>query len=233
MQHWETILGISSIILLLLPVTLLLINFKEGRMSFLALIIYFSQIIIINLISAGVVKVPPGVNRTLGIINNLLDAPLMLIGLRYFTLQPKLRKLLQHLAAGFIIFELVVILFKGFNTKILTIIIGPDLLIVTAFCGYFFFQHVKSSFSRRKDMGKAFMSGALVFAYACFNFMYIVHYVLRNPNFTDILKIYHLTHIITAITISIGLLIIMRDKKRKPIIEPKIKQEEINAFQYL
>jgi hypothetical protein len=25
----------------------------------------------------------------------------------------------------------------------------------------------------------------------------------------------------------------MRDKKRKPIIEPKIKQEEINAFQYL
>jgi hypothetical protein len=77
------------------------------------------------------------------------------------------------------------------------------------------------------------MSGALVFAYACFNFMYIVHYVLRNPNFTDILKIYHLTHIITAITISIGLLIIMRDKKRKPIIEPKIKQEEINAFQYL
>jgi hypothetical protein len=25
----------------------------------------------------------------------------------------------------------------------------------------------------------------------------------------------------------------MRDKKRKPITEPKIKQEEINAFQYL
>jgi hypothetical protein len=63
--------------------------------------------------------------------------------------------------------------------------------------------------------------------------MYIVHYVLRDPNFADILKIYHLTHIITSITISIGLLIIMRDKKRKPIIEPKIKQEEINAFQYL
>lgn len=233
MQHWETILGISSIILLLLPVTLLLINFKEGRMSFLALIIYFSQIIIINLISTGIIKVPPGVNRTLGIINNLLDAPLMLVGLRYFTLQPKLRKLLQHLAAGFIIFELMVILVKGFNTKILTTIIGPDLAIVTGFCGYFFFQHVKSSFSRRKDMGKAFMSGALVFAYACFNFMYIVHYVLRNPNFTDILKIYHLTHIITAVTMSIGLLIIMRDKRRKPIIEPKIKQEEINAFQYL
>ena len=233
MQHWETILGISSIILLFLPVTLLLINFKEGRMSFLALIIYFSQIIIINLISTGIVKVPTGVNRTLGIINNLLDAPLMLIGLRYFTLQPGLRKLLQHLAAGFILFELVVILFKGFNTKILTIIIGPDLLICTGFCCYFFFQHVKSSFSRRKDMGKAFMSGALLFAYACFNFMYIVHYVLRDPNFTDILKIYHLTHIITAITISIGLLIIMRDKKRKPIIQPKIKQEEINAFQYL
>lgn len=233
MQHWETILGISSIILLFLPVTLLLINFKEGRMSFLALIIYFSQIIIINLISTGIVKVPTGVNRTLGIINNLLDAPLMLIGLRYFTLQPGLRKLLQHLAAGFMLFELVVILFKGFNTKILTIIIGPDLLICTGFCCYFFFQHVKSSFSRRKDMGKAFMSGALLFAYACFNFMYIVHYVLRDPNFTDILKIYHLTHIITAITISIGLLIIMRDKKRKPIIQPKIKQEEINAFQYL
>ncbi len=233
MQHWENILGISSIILLFLPVILLLVNFREGGMSFLALAIYFSQIIVINLISINAIPASPAFSRNLGIINNLLDAPLMLIGLRYFTLQPRMRKLLQYVAASFVMFEFVIILLKGFNTKILTIIIGPGLLAVTAFCFYFFLHHVKSSFNRKKDMGKAFMSGALVFAYVCFNFMYIVHYVLRNPNFTDILKIYHLTHIITSLTLSIGLLIIMREKKKKPIVAPKIKQEEINAFQYL
>jgi hypothetical protein len=233
MQNWETILGLSSIVLLCVTVALFLINFREGRMSFLALILYFTQIIFINLISTGIITVAPVTEAYIGIINNLLDAPLMLIGLRYFTLHQGLRKWMLYLSAAFVLFELLVILIVGFKSRILTIIIGPDLAIVMAFCGYFFFQHVKSSFTRRKDTGKAFMSGGLFFAYACFIFMYIVHYILRNPNYTDILKIYHITYIITALNLSIGLLIIMREKRRKPTIEPKIKQEEINAFQYL
>lgn len=233
MHNWENIFATGSITLLSLTVTLLLVNFKEGRYSFLALAFYLFQILIINLIAARVIPAPLQTERYLVFCHNLLDAPLMLLGLVYFTNAAKTKKLLFYLIGAFIIFEFVVFLFTGLHDSLLTVIIGPGLIMVTALSCYFFFNHVKSSFTKRKDMGKAFISGGLVFAYACFNFMYIVDYVMNNPNHDDIMKIYHLTYIIASLTISIGLLIIMREKRKKPVIEPKIKQEDINAFQYL
>lgn len=233
MQNWEYILGISSILLLAVPVTLLLVERKEGGSAFLALALYFLQIILGNLISTGIIRTSENTELYIGIANNLLDAPLMLLTLRYFTLVPSFRKTLLYLAAGYLVFELIVFLFTGISRKMLTITIGPGLILVMGLVCYFFFTHVQSSFNRNKDKGKAFMSGGLVFAYACFNFMYVLYYILDNPNYADLLKIYHLTHIVLAITMSIGLLIIMSEKRKKPRDEPKVKQEEINAFQYL
>jgi len=233
MYNWENILATGSITLLFFTVILLLINYKEGRYSFLALAFYLFQILFINIISKGLIPTPPKVETYLVYCHNLLDAPLMLLCLIYFTQTNKGKRILFYLAGGFILFEFIVFLFTGLHDNLLTIIIGPGLFLNTAFSFYFFFKHVKSSFTKRKDMGKAFISGGLAFAYMCFNFMYIVDYVMRNPNHDDIMKIYHLTYIIASLTISIGLLIITREKRKKPVIEPKVKQEDMNAFQYL
>ena len=232
MRNLENILATGSISLLFITVTLLLLSFKEGRFSFLALAFYLFQVLIINLIATGTIPAPRQTERYLSFCHNLLDAPLMLLCLAYFTQSQKTKRMLFYLMGAFILFEFVVFLITGLKDDLLTVTIGPGLIMVTVFSCYFFFTHVKSSFTKRKDMGKAFISGGLVFAYACFNFMYIVDYLMKT-NHDDIIKIYHLTYIIASLTIAIGLLIIMREKRKKPVNEPKVKQEDINAFQYL
>jgi hypothetical protein len=233
MLSWENILSISSNVLLLLTVTLLLVNYKEGKYAFAALAFYFLQIIIINLMSIGYLPASKKVAFYGGIWNNLLDAPLMLIGLLYFAENKATKKIILYLLGAFVVFECIVYAFTGLGMKMLTIIIGPGLLLVLCICGYFFLTHVKSSFKRSKDTGKAFITGSLLFAYTCFNFIYLLYYVLDNKNKGDLYKIYHLTYIIVAICISIGLVIIMKEKKKKPIPESKVKQDDLNAFQYL
>lgn len=219
--------------MLLLTVSLLLINYKEGKLAFLALAFYFLQVLVINLFSIGYLPASKQVVFYTGIWNNLLDAPLMLLGLHYFTDSKTTKKLLIYLLLAFLAFELFVYATVGLNMKMLTIIIGPGLLLVLGISGYFFLIHVKSSFNRSKDTGKAFMTGGLFFAYACFNFIYLLYYVLDNQNKGDLYKIYHLTYIIVAICISIGLVIIMKEKRKKPIPELKVKHDDLNAFQYL
>ena len=181
MRHWENIFATCSISMLFITVTLLLVNYKEGRYSFLALAFYLFQIFIINLIATRVIPAPQKTEVYLVFIHNLLDAPLMLLTFVYFTHSVKARKILFYLIGGFIAFEFIVFLFTGLHDQLLTVIIGPGLIMLTALSCYFFFKFVKSSFTKRKDMGKAFISGGLVFAYACFNFMYVVDYVMNNP----------------------------------------------------
>ena len=63
------------------------------------------------------------------------------------------------------LFELVVVLTVGFNTKAVTIFLGPALLIVLAYCLHFFVRQTKIAIVNHKGMGKAVMAASLLFAY--------------------------------------------------------------------
>ncbi|HLO82332.1 MAG TPA: hypothetical protein VK166_15315 [Chitinophagaceae bacterium] len=225
--------GIISILLQLLAAFLLILNFKEGKYSFLALAFNLLQIVFIDLISTKVINISPLATFYIGTCNNLLDAPLMLIFLRYFSKTEKTTKLLFISLGILVLFDIIMYLFFGLTDRFLTVIIGPGLFVVTAFSFYFFVDQLKAAMYHRKEMGKAFISGGLVFTYLCFLFIYMMFYVLNSDHIMDIYMIYHITFIVLALCLIIGLAIIMKTRTVKPKPVQRTRKEDPNAFQYL
>jgi hypothetical protein len=233
-MHAEQIVGVISILLLVLSASMLILNFKEGRYSFAALAFYLIQIILINLFTLKVLQ--PGGRTTyyIGVLNNLLDAPLILIFLMYFAKTDKAIKLIKITIASFIAYQLLIWVALGMNNQSLTLIIGPGLFIVTAFSCYFFVDLMRTSSFHKKDVGLGFIAGGLVFTYLCFLFIYVIFYIMKSPHIKDIYTIYHVTFIIWCLTLIIGISLLMGSKRSKSrITEPKSRKEDPNAFQYL
>jgi|LakMenEpi03Aug12_release.lakeMendotaPanAssembly.Ray.scaffolds.fasta_scaffold00643_49 hypothetical protein len=229
----EQIVGVISILLLVLSVAMLILNIKEGKYSFAALAVYLFQIILINLFAVKILQPKGPTAYYAGLLNNLLDAPLMLIFLLYFAKIEKAKQWIKMVLVSFIAYELLIWAVLGMNHKTLILIIGPGLFIVTAFSFYFFVTLMRISNFKRKDVGMGFIAGGLVFAYLCFLFIYVIFYIMRSPHIKDIYTIYHISFIIWCLTLIIGMSLIM-DKKAKPTISaPNRSKEDPNAFQYL
>jgi hypothetical protein len=225
--------GIISILLQLLAAFLLILNFREGKYSFLALAFNLLQIAFIDLITTKVININPLATFYIGTCNNLLDAPLMLIFMHYFSKSEKTSKLLFISLGTLVLFDIVMYLLVGLTDKFLTLVIGPGLFVVTAFAFYFFVDQLKAAMYHRKEMGKAFISGGLVFTYLCFLFIYVMFYVLNSDHIMDIYMIYHITFIVLALCLIIGLAIIMKTRTVKPKPMQRTRKEDPNAFQYL
>jgi hypothetical protein len=225
--------GIISILLQLLAAFLLLFNLKEGRYSFVALAFNLLQIVFIDLISTKVININELTTFYIGTCNNLLDAPLMLIFMLYFTKNEKTKKLIFISLGALVLFDLVVYMILGLTNRFLTLVIGPGLFVVTAFAFYFFVDQMKAAMYHKKEVGKAFISGGIVFTYLCFLFIYLMFYVLNSQHLMDIYMIYHITFIVLALSLIIGLAIIMKARFAKPKPVTRSRKEDPNAFQYL
>jgi hypothetical protein len=233
MEIQEHLLEITSTLLMIALVALLLWNHKEGGASFLCLACCFSMVVVFNLIALGLIKADPAARSFSATAANLLDTSLMLIALRYFTDDPGLRKLLLTLSWGYLCFELALSFVTPSVKELLMISLGPGLFMIMILAGYFFLRHVRSSFNYSKDKGRAFMSGALTFAYACFSFLFVAGQIIKDNNHSDILKIYHLAHAISSITMCIGLIIILRENRKKPVESRIYKREDPHTLRYL
>jgi hypothetical protein len=225
--------GIISLSLLVFAAFLLLVNFREGRYSFLALAFYLAQIVFLDLVSTKVIQLGDLTTFYIGTVNNLLDAPLILIFLLYFSKSEKINKLIYISIGALLIYDLIIYLTMGLTNRFLTFVIGPGLFVVTAFAFYFFVDQLKAAMYHRKEMGNAFISGGLVFTYACFLFIYMMFYVLNSDHLMDIYMIYHITFMVLAVSLITGIAIIMRTKFIKPKPAPRLRKEDPNAFQYL
>jgi hypothetical protein len=225
--------GIISLSLLVFAAFLLLINFREGRYSFLALAFYLVQIVFLDLVSTKVIELGDLTTFYIGTVNNLLDAPLILVFLLYFSKSQKVNKLIYFSIGALLIYDLIVFLTMGLTNRFLTFVIGPGLFVVTAFAFYFFVDQLKAAMYHRKEVGKAFISGGLVFTYACFLFIYMMFYVLQSDHLKDIYMIYHITFMVLAVSLIIGIAIIMKTRFIKPKQVQRLRKEDPNAFQYL
>ena len=225
--------GIISILLQSLAAFLLILNFKEGRYSFLALAFNLLQIAFIDLITTKVINISELTTFYIGTWNNLLDAPLMLIFMLYFAKQKKTKKLIYLTVGGLVLFDVICYLFLGLTNKFLTLVIGPGLFTVTLFAFYFFVDQLKAAMYHKKEMGKAFMSGGIVFTYLCFLFIYVMFYVLNSKHVMDIYMIYHITFIVFALSLIVGLIILMKTRTIKAKPMQRGRKEDPNAFQYL
>lgn len=204
-------LGLIATIALSLPI-LFLVIFRLGvYRSFPALLSYFLLVFAYNLFQKGYLHGSSELVGNWNILNNFVDAPLMLVFLTYFSTSPALTKKMRLTIAGILIFEIAVICIAGFNNKAVTIFLGPALAVVFAFSLHFFVRQTKIAISHRKAIGKAIISAALLFAYGCYLIIYLMYYVMQTQFVEDTFLVYYLVITVSSILLSVG---IVAEKKR-------------------
>src|SRR4030095_811469 len=104
-MNFHSLLGIISSLALFVPVALILVLKLFSNRSFLALAICYFIVGAQNLMRLGVLGVPKTICQTISLIDNLLDAPLMLLFLIFFSSSALMTKRIRTCIYVFIAFE--------------------------------------------------------------------------------------------------------------------------------
>ena len=200
-----SVLGLISTIALFIPVTLIVFFRLTIYKSFPALFIYYLMILAYNVARLQYLHVSQEIIEYWNTVNNFLDAPLILYFLSYFSPGPGFTKRMKWVIAAIVFFEIATITIVGFNTKAITIFLGPGILVVFGFCLHFFVRQAKITISHHKSIGKAIVTASLLFAYGCYGIIYLMYYVFKMPNIADTFVIYFAVVTISSVGIEIGL----------------------------
>jgi hypothetical protein len=221
-------MGFIATVALFLPVFLILILRLSRYRIFVALLIYYLFVLVYNFFTQGYIQANLEIVRSWGISNNLLEAPLILFSLTYFSGPSALTKKMKGLILLILVFELVVILIRGFSVDSMTIIMAPNLLIILAFCFYFFIRQVRISVMHNKSIGKSLMVSSLLFAYGCYSLIYLMYYVFKTPHIADTFLVYFLVTTFSSFLMAAGILI--ESKRIRKLEEVMIARKELLAI---
>src|SRR5882757_6180107 len=103
---WVKIMGYISTVALFLPIALILSLklYKNRNLAFL--MIYYISTLVWVLMTEKIINLPAAYVKGFGIINNLLDVPLALFYLLYFTKSANFRKKIHVAILSFTVFEI-------------------------------------------------------------------------------------------------------------------------------
>lgn len=222
------LMGLISTVALSLPIVVLLTTKLAWYRSFPALFFYYLFVLSYNLVLLGYFKIDGNFRYYHGVVNNLLDTPLMLSFLLYFSKTLAFRKKLLIAILGFVVFEIIIITMYGFNAKATTIILAPGLIITLVISLLFFMHQVKIAVVYHKATGKAIMVASLLFAYVGYCFVYSVFYLIQPAFKDDAHLVFFLITIFSSIALSAG--IFLERKRVHQLLELQTTREELKAI---
>lgn len=225
---WNSVMGLISTVTLFLPVFLMLAFRLGGYKSFPALLSYYVIFVIYNLLTEGYIKTNPGTIHYWNMCKNLLDGPLMLIFIAYFSTSALFMKKLKIGLLILVCFEITVLFLKGFTTDAIALILGPVLLTIFILSVYLFIRQTKITILHSKAMGKAIIAASLLFAYGCYSIIYLMYYIFKTPYVADTFLIYFLVATISSLAMSAG--IIIERKRIQKLNELKVTRRELSAI---
>jgi hypothetical protein len=202
---WNSIMGFISSLALFLPIFFILFFRLGGYRTFPALLFYYTIVFTFNLQTEGFIKADPETIRFWSICNNLIDAPLMLVFLTYFSPSAAFTKKMKLIICSIIGFEVMVVLLKGFTMEAITIILGPTLVIVFFFSTYFFIRQTKITIAHHKAAGKAIIAASLLFAYGCYCILYLIYFVFKTKHVADTFLMYFIISTLSALVMCTGI----------------------------
>ncbi|HEX7844394.1 MAG TPA: hypothetical protein VF476_01265 [Chitinophagaceae bacterium] len=225
---WNTVMGLVSTVALSLPILTMIACRLAGYRSFPFLIAYYAIVAGYNMLTEGYINAPENFTYYFGLANNLLDAPLMLLFLTYFSTSTLLTKRMRILAIIFLVFEIVVLSIYGFNIEAITIIMGPGLLLVLSFSAVFFVRQTRITIMHQKAAGKAIMASSLIFCYCCYSIIYMMYYVFQMQHEEDTFLIYFLVTTFSALLMSTG--IFVERRRVQKLNELRITRRELSEL---
>lgn len=222
------VMGLVSTVALSLPILILIATKLAGYRTFPALVVYYSILVIYNILVQRYVHADTALVRYIGIGNNLVDAPLMLTFLSYFSTTPLAKQRTRLLVATFVGFEILIIAFFGFTVQTITIIMGPGLLLVLAFCLPLFVRQIKITITHHKASGRSLMIASLLIAYGCYTIIYIMYYLMDSKNEADTFLVYFLVTTFSSILMAAG--IYLERKRVRKLSELKVVRKELSEL---
>jgi len=222
----HSLLGIISSISLFVPVVLIIILKLFSNRSFLALAICYFIVGAQNLMRQSVFGIPKVIYQSMSLVDNILEVPLMLLFLTFFSTSTLMTKRIKTCIYVFLAFEAIILAVFGFNVKAIRIILGPDITLIAAISFSFFLRYVRLSVSTTKSVGKAVMASAVFISYVLFSIVYIFYYLMKNQQYRgDAELIYYLVTILSAILMTTGILI--ENKRFKKLDELRHTRKEL------
>ena len=222
----HSLLGIISSIGLFVPVALILVLKLFSNRSFLALATCYFIVGVQNLMRQSVFDIPRVIYQSMSLVDNILEVPLMLLFLTFFSTSALMTKRIKTCIYIFLGFEAIILLVFGFNVKAIRIILGPDIALIVAISFSFFIRYVRLSVSNTKSLGKAVMASSVFISYVLFSIVYVFYYLIKNQQYrVDAELIYYLVSILSAILMSIGILI--ENKRFKKLDELRHTRKEL------
>jgi hypothetical protein len=149
------------------------------------------------------------------LVDNLLDTPLMLL-VFYFSSQMMKKKMLLYMLAIFIPFEVVMVIWKGFNFDSITIIIGAGALITLLYSIWGLAQYFQKIEHTAFEATMGFAYAGFLFYYGVFMIIYIFNYLDYNKDTVQVnLFFYYLSLILATALTCIGIWRYTRPKLNK------------------
>jgi hypothetical protein len=222
------LMGMISTVALTFPIIVLLTTKLAWYRSFPALFFYYLFVLSHNLLLLGYFKMDGNFRYYLAVANNMLDTPLMLTFLIYFSQTAAFRKKLLMIVTGFVAFEIIICTMYGFTSKATTIILAPGLLITLVVSLLFFIHQVKIAVVYHKAAGKAIMAASLLFAYVGYCFVYAVYYLIQPVFKDDAHLVFFLIIICSSTSLAVG--IFLERKRVLQLIELQTTRKELKAI---
>lgn len=227
-MNLNLIAGTAATVALFIPVLLILAGRLFTNGSLLSLFIYYLFTGLYNLIELGVIRLAPLLRRNGAVAFNYLDAPLMLIVLLFFCNEKWKRSLVLATLMFFTLYEVLIGLHFGLDVQSSVYLLGPGILLVLGFSIYFFAYYGKMCIVQNRGTGKTLMLVSILFSYGCFLVLYYLDYLQHTSARADIFLIYYISIFLSAVTMSIGLIWII--KRTRAMKELQLTRRELALF---
>lgn len=222
------LMGLISTIVLSIPIIIIAAFRLAWYRSFPALLAYYTILFSYNFLLLGYVNAGAEFNYYHLLLNNLLNAPLILFFLTYFCSTPVSRKRMMITLFSFLAFEIIVIASLGMNNRAARIATIPGLALSLSFTLYFFINQVKLAIMYHKGVGKALIVASLFFATMGYGYTFVVLNFVNKAYAKDAQIIFFLISILSGISMSIGLL--FEQKRIRQLEELRTTREELKAL---
>jgi hypothetical protein len=227
-MNWNALLGIACIISFTLPIAVIIYNRYYTHRSLAALLIYFALTLLDNLLAEGIIPSTAAFSGFVSIFDNYADVPLIMTALLFFCPNKQKQSKVRLLTILFLAYEIVITCIYGFNKTAVIYIMGAGTCLVLVYTSYLFVRQVRFSIFHGKNHGRMIMLASVLFGYACYLLIYYFNYIQNTPYKADVLKLYFISSVVSAVLMAIGLHL-MR-KRIQELKSVKITRKELAVF---
>ena len=201
------LMGILSTLALFAPVAIIAMMRIYGHRSFIALFFYYLVAAVYNLMTEKIIPLDSDYVTFFGVIANLLDAPLVLLFLMYFSPSAAFSKRILGLIVLFLIYEITIIAIFKMTKVAVTYFEGPGIFLILCVSLIFFLRQVRVTIMHRRATGKALMISSILWAYGCYGVIYLIFYVLKSESNETSFLVFFIVSTFSSLMMSAGLII--------------------------